>query len=145
MPKTLHGCEVTPVNETALRVLRSSFVRCMTYTTVRSSADLVFAMASEGSDLDTDTNILVRRVPVARRYLARNPANQETMAEIAWIYAARGEPGIYKGEEKLDANKFGGDPATKERAKLLKECNLEGPYGLLLSQSTCKRQLWMRR
>ena len=47
MPKALYGCEVTPANETALRVLRSSFVRCMTYTTARMSADLVFATTSE--------------------------------------------------------------------------------------------------
>lgn len=72
LPTALYGCEVTPVNETALRVLRSSFVRCMTYTTVRRSADLVFAMASEGSDLDPDINVFVRSVAVARRYLTTN-------------------------------------------------------------------------
>ena len=95
MPSTLYGCEATPVNETALRVRRSSSVRYMTYTTVRRSADLVFAMASEGSDLDPDINIFVRRVAAARRYLTKNPANQALMEEIARIYAARKEPGIY--------------------------------------------------
>ena len=71
MPKALYGCEVTPANETARRVLRSSFARCMTYTTVRRSADLVFAMASEGSDLDPDINTFVRRVAAARRFLTK--------------------------------------------------------------------------
>ena len=46
--------------------------------------------------------------------------------EIAGIYAARGEPGVYQSEEKLDAKELGGDPATKERAKLMKECKPEG-------------------
>ena len=80
---------MTPVNETALRVLRSGFVRCMTYTTVRRSADLVFAMVSEGSDLDPDINIFVRSVVAARRYSTKNTANKETMEELARIYAAR--------------------------------------------------------
>ena len=62
MPKALYGCEVTPVNETALRILRTSFVKCMTFTTAGRSADLVFAMTSKGSDLDPDVNIFVRRV-----------------------------------------------------------------------------------
>ena len=48
----------------------------MTYTMVRTSADLMFAMASGGSDPDPDINIFVRRVAVARRYLTKNPVNQ---------------------------------------------------------------------
>ena len=76
-PKALYGCEVTPVNETALRVLRSSFVRCMTYTTARRSADLVFAVASEGTDLDPDVSIFVRRIAALRRYISKNAANQD--------------------------------------------------------------------
>ena len=135
MPKTLYGCEVTPVNETALRVLRSSFLRCMTYTTVRRSADLVFAMASEGSDLDPDINIFVRRVAAARRYITKNAEHQETIKGIARIYAARKEPGAYQSDEVLDKKELGGDLATKERAKLRKECKPEGPYGLLLEST----------
>ena len=132
MPNALYGCEVTPVNETALRVLRSSFVRCMTYTTVRRSANLVFAMAPEGSDLDPDINIFVRRAAAARIYPTKNPANQDTMEEVARISAARKEPGIYQGDEILDNKELGGGPATKERATLRKEGKPEGPYGLLL-------------
>ena len=82
--------------------------------------------------MDPDINIFVRSVAAARRYLTKNPGNQNMMEEIAGIYAARGEPGVYRNEEKLDAKELGGDPATKERAKLRKECNHEGPYGLLL-------------
>ena len=40
---------------------------------------------------------------------------------------------MYQNDEKLDANELGGDPATKERAKLRKECKPAGPYGLLLA------------
>ena len=107
LPNALYGCEVTPVNETALRVLRSSFVRCMTYTTVRRSADLVFAMASEGSDLDLDKNMFVKTVVAARRYLAKNPRGQQMVEEVAGIYAARGEPGVYQNDGKLDAKELG--------------------------------------
>ena len=72
------------------------------------------------------------RVAVARRYLTKNPVNQKMMEEIAGIYAASGEPGVYQNDEKLDAKELGGDPWTKERAKMRKECKPEGPYGLLL-------------
>ena len=38
----------------------------------------------------------------------------------------------YQSDEILDNKKLGGDPATKERAMLRKECRPAGPYGLLL-------------
>ena len=34
--------------------------------------------------------------------------------------------------ETFDAKELGGDPATKERARLRKGCTPEGPYGLLM-------------
>ena len=48
------------------------------------------------------------------------------------MYAARKEPGTYQSDEILEEKKLGGDPATKERAMLRKQCKPEGPYGLLL-------------
>ena len=70
----------------------------MTYTTVRRSADLVFATTSEGTDLDPDINIFVRRVAAARRYISRSNANHEEMKEVARIYGSREEPGTYQGK-----------------------------------------------
>ena len=56
LPNAFHGCEISPMSETALRVLSSSFVKCMTYTTSKRSVGLVFALISEETDLDADAN-----------------------------------------------------------------------------------------
>lgn len=92
LPKAFYGCELTPANETALRVLRSSFIKCMTYTTSRRPVDLVFSVASEGAYLDRAVNILVRRVAAFRTYVQTNKRNEETMSEIYRGYKEEEEP-----------------------------------------------------
>ena len=46
LPMGLYGCKVAPVNENALRAMRASIASCLTFTTVRRSADLTFAIGS---------------------------------------------------------------------------------------------------
>ena len=61
IPKALYGCELAPVNESALRGLRKEFVNAIDYTTTRRSVDLTFNAASYGTDRDPDAQIFVRR------------------------------------------------------------------------------------
>ena len=62
LPMGLYGCEVAPVDEAALRTMRSAIVSCLTFTTVRRSTDFTFATASRGRDVDPDVEIVNRRV-----------------------------------------------------------------------------------
>ena len=61
LPKALYGCELAPVNESALRGLRREFVDAIAYTTAKRSVDLTFNVASYGPDLDPDVQISIRR------------------------------------------------------------------------------------
>ena len=96
LPKAMYGYEITPVNETALTVVRPSFIKCMTYTASRRSDDLVFSVASEGTDLDPDENILARRVAAFRRYFYKDGKNAENIREVYGHHKEKGEPGIYR-------------------------------------------------
>ena len=132
MPKAMYGCEVSPVNEIALRTLRSSFADVLTYTTARRSADFTFSVVSGKTDLDPDVEIFVRRVTAMRRYITKSPANKEKMLRIYELYRGRGEPGIYQDSDQLSMKEVGGDPATKERSLVRNMCDQKGPCGLLL-------------
>ena len=72
LPKALYGCEVAPANETALRTFRTSITKALAYTTKQRSADLTFATASYGPDLDPDTHIFSRRCVAFRRYVTKS-------------------------------------------------------------------------
>ena len=79
----------------------------MTYTTSRRSADLVFSVASEGTDLDPYVVFLVRRLAVYRRYCHKYKKTVGEIQEFYHRYIEKGEPGIYKGEEQLSGKKHG--------------------------------------
>ena len=132
MPKAMYGCEVSPVNETALRTLRSSFADVLTYTTVRRSTEFTFSSVSGNTDLDPDVEIYVRRMTAMRRYVTKQPANRDKMQRIYELYRDKGEPGNFKDQEQLKMKKVGGDPATKARSEVRNMCNQKGPCGLLL-------------
>ena len=90
---------MAPVNETALTVLRSSFVKRITFTPSRRSADIVLSVASEGTDLDPDVNIIVRRVAAFRRYCYRQARSQVTIKEMYEIYEGVGKLGRGPGKK----------------------------------------------
>ena len=71
LTKGLYGCEIAPVNESAMSSMRSSFVDCLTNTTTRRSTDLTFATCSGKVDLDPDIEVVVRRVMAMRRASVR--------------------------------------------------------------------------
>ena len=67
LPKGLYGCELGPINETAMRGFRAATATSMTYSTTRRSSGLTFAMCSRGSDIDPDIEVVRRRVVGFRR------------------------------------------------------------------------------
>ena len=77
IPKALYGCELAPVNETALRGLRREVADAISYTTARRSADLTFSVASYGTDLDPDVHIYIRRAQAYRRAYTANENNEK--------------------------------------------------------------------
>ena len=72
LPMALFGCELAPVNEGAMRTLRSAFASCLTYTTTRRSLDLTFAAGSIGPDVDPDIEVVSRRLAAVRRSMAKS-------------------------------------------------------------------------
>ena len=119
-PNTLYGCELSPINESALRILRSSFASCITYTSKRRSTDLVYAMASEGTDLDPEVEIVARRAVAFRRYYTKNDTNKHKVDKIYQEYAKAKEPGIDVDDRFLKENCIAEESATPEQAKLRK-------------------------
>ena len=101
LPKALYGCEVAPVNETALRTLRTSISKTFTYTTDQRSVDLTFATASNGPDLDPESCIYTRRAVALRRFITKSEANARRVKQIIEMYKRQKEPGIHKDEEQL--------------------------------------------
>ena len=100
------------MNETALRALRASFADCATYTSKRRSLDLVFALASEGADLDPEVEIVVRRAVAFRRYITKNDSNRRKVDKIYEQYAKAKEPGIDVDDDYRMNTCIAGEPAT---------------------------------
>ena len=89
MLEALYGCEVAPANEVSFRTLRTSISKTIAYTTSQRSADLTFAVASYGPDLDPDVHIFSRRAVVFRRYITRNEEHAKNMKETFEAYARK--------------------------------------------------------
>ena len=68
----MYGCETTPINDSCMRSYRTAVVDTIAFNTKRRSADLTFAFCSKGTDVDPETEVLVRRVMAMRRAVARS-------------------------------------------------------------------------
>ena len=146
IPKGLYGCEVAPINETALRTLRSAITRTLTYTTEQRSADLTFATSSHGHDLDPEVAILTRRTTALRRFINKSEENAERIKTIMNEYMERGEPGMHVGEEQLKEKELGGDPTTKERElKEGRSASRRAQSDSCWKHCICKQQRSIRR
>ena len=93
-------------------------------------------MAAHGTEVDPDVNIFKNRVLGIRRAKAIGAENEKLIEEIMEQYSWRREPGImeYSKEacEKLRSKEDAGEPMSKERAKIRKQCNPKGVVGYLL-------------
>ena len=132
VPKGLYGCETAPINEAAILKLSSTIANALTYTTKRRSVDLTFAIASGKTDLDPDVEVYARRVVLMRRVIGGDKDMKRMADEIMQEYARKGESGIYKGDRQLSEKVVGGSPTTPQRSNLRKQCNPQGPVGVLL-------------
>ena len=57
----MYGCESCPVNDAALRTWRAEVANAATFVTKRRSADLTFAAASHGTDIDPEVHVYTKR------------------------------------------------------------------------------------
>ena len=89
LPKALYGSEVAPVNDSALKTLRTVITKTVTFTTEQRSSDLTFATASHGTDLDPEASILARRAAALRRYINKGTQNAERIKTICQAYKRR--------------------------------------------------------
>ena len=136
LPKALYGCETTPVNERALRKLQTTIVDTLTYNTSRRSVDLTFAAASHGNEVDPDVAIFKNRVLGLRRAKAMGGENERIIESIMEQYGKQKEPGIMEySKETYEALKYkedAGEPMSRSRSKIRKQCKPKGAVGYLL-------------
>ena len=96
LPKALYGCETAPVNESVLNKLQTKIVDTLTFTTTRRSADLTFAVAADGNELDPDIEIFKKRVLGMRRARVVCEENKKMIDQIMKMYLELKEPGIFE-------------------------------------------------
>ena len=89
LPKALYGSEAAPVNESALRRLRSAIADTITFTTARRAVDLTYATCSNGRDLDLDIEIVCRRVAAVRRALSKGGSMKRQIEADDWKVVKR--------------------------------------------------------
>ena len=92
LQKGLFGCETAPANKSAMRTFRSEVVNAATHTTKRRSTELTSAVASNGSDIDPEVEVYVRRVHGFRRALVTDNGNKEMIEELLLEYRKNEEP-----------------------------------------------------
>ena len=139
----MYGCETAPVNEGAFKRLQTAIVDTLTFTTPRMSVDLTFAVASHGTDVDPDVAISKNRVLGLRRARITVEANAKIVDEIMELYLKQKEPGImeYSSEnyEELKYKEDAGEPMSKQRSKIRKQCKPKGVVGYLLESAHLNR------
>ena len=89
-------------------------------------------MASEGTDLDPEVEIVARRAVAFRIYYTKDDTNKHKVDKIYHEHAKAKEPGIDVDDHFFTEKCIAEEPATPERAKLRKQCNPQGPIGFLL-------------
>jgi hypothetical protein len=136
LPKALYGCETAPVNESALKQLQTRIVDTLTFTTTRRSADLTFATAANGKEVDPDVAIFKNRVLGMRRARVICEENRKMIDQIMETYLEAKEPGIFEyskaNGEALKEKEESGEPMSRQRAKIRRQCKPKGAIGYLL-------------
>ena len=74
----------------------------------------------------------MRRATLLRRVAGDSHADKQMAKEIYQMYEMQNEPGIYKDDISLSQKTQAGEPMSRERARLRKQCNPRGPIGFLL-------------
>ena len=126
----LFGCEVAPVNEGALRTLRSAIASCIAFTSSRKATDLTFAVGSRGRDVDPDVEIVCRRTVGIRRCMAKCEESKTMIKDIYIGYQKRNEPGIYKNDEDLRGRIIAGGAGDDQQGETAKEMQATRTSGL---------------
>ena len=94
IPKGLFGCELGPINETAMRVFRTAVASCLTFVTTRRAVDLTFTAATRGNDVDPDIVVVCRTAAAARRAVAKDKGARKMMQEILERYEEKTNQGF---------------------------------------------------
>ena len=118
IPKALFGFELAPVNEAAMRALRTAIASCLTFDTSRRAVDLTFTAATKGNDVDADIVVVCRRAAAARRAIAKDKKARNLIKEMLESYEEKGEPGIYRNKEELGRKELAGEPSFPMRGKM---------------------------
>ena len=133
VPMALYGCETCPINESAMKELMSSMADLTTYTTARRSIELAFDVAAnEDKDPDPDVEASCRRVMAFRRHATKENETGKLCRMNMQDYCDMRAKGISGEQGLLEDKVLGGQPTSKRRMELRKQCRSEGPVGLLI-------------
>ena len=128
----LYGCETGPISDAALQQFRAAVIDCIVYTTTKRSTDLVFSIASYGTDVGPEVEVLHRRTMAARRATTRDETLEEMIKEIVHICRYKEEPGFYYyDQEDLAKQEPFTEPGADDRGKVKAQCDPKGPIGYL--------------
>ena len=122
LPKGLYGCELGPINESAMQASRAATANCMTYSSMRRSTDLTFAMCSRGNDVDPDMEVVRRRILCFRRAMILHEGAEQMIQDIFNKYKDDGHPAIGEGsdDKNLSSTVLAGEPTSKTRGDVKK-------------------------
>ena len=80
IPMSIYGAEASKPNETKQRCLATAIKNCVSNTVLHKDSNLTYITSSHGPDIDVETHILINRILMLRRALAKRP-ELETIAK----------------------------------------------------------------
>lgn len=86
LSNTVSGCEVAPINETAMRTLRKEIVGAVAFSTTIRATGSSFATCSYGNDTDPDIHVYLRRVRAFRRAYSEEKIMKDAIEDICDMY-----------------------------------------------------------
>ena len=96
---------------------------------------MTYDNCSNGTDLDPDIEVWVRRIKGLRRYIAKNPHGKAMYQRIPSLYTQKGAPAPRSSNVELVIKLIARQPGTIARARTRRQCRLLGPIGFLLESA----------
>lgn len=127
----LFGCESAPFDDAPLIALRAAIVRVIGPSKTCTSNDLAFSPSSYRIDIDPLVQILVRKVVLMRRVLAKRPQLLDMISQSLAMYRKCAYVGIWYSGMAMEEVHPAPSPGYDEWKAWKAKTNAWGPMGLL--------------
>ena len=98
LPRALYGIEGSQPPGQQMRKVASAIKDAITHSSTHRSHDLTFAVCSNGSDLDPEVHMLIRRVILLRRMMTKHVRASEAVLHIYRLYKSHEYDGTDVGK-----------------------------------------------